>query len=418
MKGMARALTYAIIIALIVLVAGGCVHTPTEKAQETPRATDENAPQQEPETTGQADSSGPPAQPPEEPEREPSELIQTAQKLSPDTTYPIRRNSTVLAQVVDADGNGELDVGLLTVGAEQWDEPPRFEELSKRPQASTQEEAPPEFFFELYLSRPDGLVLFEKHRIGRFPLIEGFHTRELSQHGGHPVALAASFQDRIGHKEHWLVVGPSSISTFVLQQTPTVSSRVVDIDDDGVLDVLKAQSAFEQGRGNETFLTWYKWNAGDYASHATTNIVRNLNTFLRDLEDHLGAGRYEPFLHRARPLKQPESEADSSGATSADEQIGSLFEPEEETTPLQPLLENREVSIAAFPRLLENPFPSPGERTAFIAPVRIEVESGASYYYRTAVMMSQNPFEPPQFRLASPDLANTSALADEAVETN
>ena len=291
-------------------------------------------------------------------------------------------------------------------------------EVSDPRRISSEDVAVPEFFFELYLNRPDGLLLFETRRAGRFPVVERFSPRKLSKHDARPVAFVASFQDRVGHQQQWLVVGKNGISTITLQQTPTITSRVIDIDGDGIDDVLKAQSAFEQGRGNETFLTWFKWDGSAYVSHATTNIVRNLNKFLRELEDHLAAGRYEEFFEHARPShqavgssEQPENDAADRG-TPPDTiaLINSLFVPDESDAPMEPLLEEQEIRDVAFPQILENPFPSPGKRTSFTAPVRVETQDGASFYYAASVTMSANPFEAPQFRLTRVDSTNATVF--------
>lgn len=292
------------------------------------------------------------------------------------------------------------------MNANEWEEAPAIAEVSDPRRISSEGDVVPEFFFELYLNRPDGLVLFETRRVGRFPVVERFSTRKLSHDDARPAAFTASFQDRVGHQEHWLIVGRNGISTFALQQAPTITSRVIDIDRDGIDDVLKAQSAFEQGRGNETFLTWYKWDGSAYTSHATTNIVRNLNEFFQELENHLAAGRYEMFVERAQP-----DPTDHGVSPDTIELIGSLFVPDESAAPVEPLLEKQEIREVAFPQILENPFPSPGERTWFTAPVRMETEDGASFFYTASVTMSANPFKAPQFRLTRVD--STDATASE-----
>jgi hypothetical protein len=200
------------------------------------------------------------------------------------------------------------------------------------------------------------------------------------------------------------VVGSQGVSTFSVEQTPVTDSRVLDIDDDGIRDVLKAQAVFEQGRGYETFLTWFRWDGRRFAPHETTNIVRNLNTFLRLLEEHLADGNLSQFLTHALP---PEAQAGGSPAGgTADlverrETAGSLFRREDETAVrLETLLEEFELASVAFPEFLENPFPDPGYRTSVTAPVRIDTVAGNTFYYRADIVMSENPFTGKQFWLA------------------
>jgi hypothetical protein len=347
-------------------------------------------------------AAAPAAEPP------PVQLTARAVELSPPQTRTIRSGPGWLSAVVDLDTDGRPDVCLLTVSAASLESSPRLSELSAATRLS--QEGPdevPEFFFEVYLNRPDGLVLFETKRIGRFPLLEGLGPVDLTAGEALPAVVSARFQDQIGHKQVWLVAGRQGLTTFVLEETPVIDSTVVDLDGDGIGDVLKAQSAFEQGRGYETFLTWYRWNGRTFAPHATANIVRNLNEFLRVLEEHLGAGRYERFLERAgRTAELP------APAPRLPRLLGRLFRPEgDETTaseatvaplPFARLLAEHEVADVAFPEFLENPFPSPGERTSITAPLRIDTADGRTFYYRTSIVMARNPFEARQFSLAPP----------------
>ncbi|MFO7782887.1 MAG: hypothetical protein R6W94_14820, partial [Spirochaetia bacterium] len=264
--------------------------------------------------------------------------------------------------------------------------------------------------------------LFETRRIGRFPVVEELTALELNANGNLPRAVSAHFQDQIGRKEVWLVVGPHGFSDFVLERTPVIKSSIVDIDEDGISDVLKAQTAFEEGRGYETFLTWYRWNGRSYAPHATANIVRSLNDFLRNLEEHLASGRYARFLEQAIPdTEMPASEATDRALH---RRVADLFAPDveapeavarpeaaeivgeeeeiESPQPLDEILAEFEIAGVAFPDFLENPFPSPGERTTTVAPLRVDVRGGGAFYYRTLIVMDSNPFEGRRFRLQSP----------------
>lgn len=394
-----------LVLFVLALSLGACAtvsEVPTGPPEDGPARS--APPDPPPAAGGQPGASGATAAPSAEPP--PVQLTARAVELSPPETHSIRSGPGWLSAVVDLDANERADVCLLTVSAASFESSPRLSELSAATRLS--QDGPdevPEFFFEVYLNRPDGLVLFETKRIGRFPLLEGLEAVDLTAGGAPPAVVSARFQDQIGHKQVWLVAGRQGLTTFVLEQTPVIDSTVVDLDDDGIGDVLKAQSAFEQGRGYETFLTWYRWNGRTFAPHATANIVRNLNEFLRVLEEHLGAGRYERFLERAgRTAELP------AAAAQLPRLLGRLFRPEaDETTggeaepvPFARMLAEHEVADVAFPEFLENPFPSPGERTSITAPLRIDTAEGRTYYYRTSIVMARNPFEARQFSLAPP----------------
>jgi len=328
--------------------------------------------------------------------------VAAAVELSPASTRPIRKNGSHLAVTVDLDTDGRTDVCLLTVAGHSGGGLPSVAELTAPERLSGETAAVSEFFLEVYLNRAEGLVLFETRRVGRFPVLEGMSTVQLNADGDLPLAVSAHFQDQIGRKDAWLVVGRQGFSEFVLERTPVIESTIVDIDGDGIRDVLKAQTAFEEARGYETFLTWYRWNGRSYAPHATANIVRSLNRYLANLEEHLAAGRYARFIEQAAP----DTETPASGAPERmfRRAIAGLFVPDVESPlPIDEMLAEFEIVSVAFPDFLENPFPSPGERTTTVAPLRIDVHGGGTFYYRTLIVMDSNPFAGRQFRLRSPE---------------
>ncbi|MFP4567243.1 MAG: hypothetical protein ACLFNX_12145 [Spirochaetaceae bacterium] len=415
---MASRTHYVLLVSIIAVTLAGCAHMSPEPSGPEPEDDGGAVAAEPPEEEPAAAEDPQDAEPPAESTPEPADLVAAALDVSPAGTHPIRMNTDYLAVTVDFDANGRTDVALLTVGADAGETPPDFAELSARGRLSGESAAVSEFFFEIYLNRPDGLVLFETRRIGRFPVLEGMSAVELNTEGELPRAVSVHFQDEIGRKEVWLVAGRDGFSDFVLERTPVIKSSAVDIDEDGIIDVLKAQTAFEEGRGYETFLTWYRWNGRSYAPHATANIVRNLNNFLRTLEGHLVSGRYARFLRSAAP----EAETTSAGASEATlyRSIAELFAPDvealeppeiaggggideaESPAPLDEILAEYEIAGVAFPDFLENPFPSPGERTTTLAPLRIDVRDGGTFFYRTLIVMNSNPFEERQFRLSSP----------------
>ena len=428
MRQMAPRPHYVLLVSIIAFTLAACTSTPPESSRPQPRmgvaATPPDPPQDEPDASEATPTAG--GRPESTPG--PEGLVAAAVELSPAGTRPIRENGGHLAVTVDLDANGRTDVCLLTVAGESDEVPPSFAELSAPERLSRETTAVSEFFFEVYLNRPDGLVLFETRRIGRFPVVEELSTLELNGNENLPRAVSAHFQDQIGRKEVWLVVGRHGFSEFVLERTPVIESSVVDIDEDGISDVLKAQTAFEEGRGYETFLTWYRWNGRSYAPHATANIVRSLNGFLRSLEEHLAAGRYRRFLEQAVPdAEMPASDVtdralhrkiadlfapdvEAPDAVARPESPGTDESPEivaedheiESPQPLDEILAEFEIADVAFPDFLENPFPSPGERTTTVAPLRVDVRGGGAFYYRTLIVMNSNPFEDRQFRLHPP----------------
>ena len=393
-----RLLLFYLSVSLLAMLAA-CAHGPEDR--DVPQTAPEAG--REPELEPAGGRSPEPETRREEapkPPRRPEELVEAAVELSPAETLLIRMGDSYLAEVVDVDDDGRRDVCLLTFKAAEQEDPATLSELSDPARLSADDPMVPEFFFELYLGRADGLELFDSRRIGRFPLLEGLDNINLHSEKPLPIAIRAFFQNHIGRKEVWLVVGKDAISTFMLEHTSVIRSQVLDIDRDGLLDVLKAQSAFEQGRGYETFLTWFRWNGQSFRPHATTNIVRNLNRFLRILEQHLAAGRLRQFLLQAFPEDVTNGLASDADRSTLARETNRLLVPQsEESPPLAEVLSTTEIAAVSFPELLENPFPDPGRETSFTAPVRIDTIEGETFYYSSEIVMARNPFGDRQFRL-------------------
>ena len=391
-----------LLVSIIAFTLAACASTPPESTRPEGQVGVAETPPDPPRDKPPASESSGRAEAQPESSPGPRKLVAAAVELSPASTRPVRTNGSHLAVTVDLDTDGRTDVCLLTVAGHSGGGPPSVAELTAPDRLSRETVAVSEFFLEVYLNRPEGLVLFETRRIGRFPVLEGMSTVQLNADGDLPLAVSAHFQDQIGRKEVWLVVGRQGFSEFVLERTPVIESTIVDIDGDGIRDVLKAQTAFEEARGYETFLTWYRWNGRSYAPHATANIVRSLNGYLANLEEHLAAGRYARFIEQAAP----DTETPASGAPESmlRRAIAGLFAPDVETPlPIDEMLAEFEIVSVAFPDFLENPFPSPGERTTTVAPLRIDVRGGGTFYYRTLIVMDSNPFAGRQFRLRSPE---------------
>ncbi|MFP4230980.1 MAG: hypothetical protein ACLFRR_03945 [Spirochaetaceae bacterium] len=430
----------AVMVGLLFGTLLGCAHAPQETSslRQAPRPDTEQEGESSAEQTPAAEQDREPdaPNPSEKPhgsegseegseeERSASELISAAVELSPERTTPIASGGSWMAVAADLDANGRTDVALLVVAADPWDSPPSLDELSQPGRIARREVPEAEFYFEVYLNRPTGLDLFETRRIGRYPVVERMELVDLHKEETLPRAVSARFRDQTGYKDVWLVAGPNGLSGVVLENTSSVDSLIADVDGDGMRDLLKAQTVFEQGRGYETFLTWYRWDGTRFVSHTTTNIVRNLNNYLGILEEHLERERYRRFLNRALPA----GEAEWSGSEEPvlREELSRLFVPEnddhgQEDDPapivVDTLFEETEIARASFPRFFENPFPRPGFETSVTVPMRIDTAAGETFYYQTTVVMDANPFQHEQFRLARPSSAEPAEPAEQAEQT-
>ena len=158
------------------------------------------------------------------------------------------------------------------------------------------------------------------------------------------------------------------------------------------------QQGFEEGRGYETFLIWYKWNGRDFEEYRSTNVVRNLNRFLDTAEEQLVSGQWAVFIETVLPdtrehaLRQQGLENYEILArifTCEDSSSKDLFEP--------PLESGRFLKII-FPDFYETPF-SREDVNRFEIPVQVRFidKDNRSILCSAVIYMKRNPFEGQQF---------------------
>ena len=231
---------------------------------------------------------------------------------------------------------------------------------------------------------------------GTSPVLRDVGVRRLNQDGELPVAFYFDFADSKGQQLVWVVHGGGDrVSTLVLRKDALFGTKVKDIDNDGILDVLRSERHIEDGTGYETFITWIRWNGRSYSEYRTTNIVRNLNEYLATAGRILGSSNLTAFVEKA--LSQRTLESLRAEGLDALMIVNRILQPS--SSSLQSfgelLRRDGKVEAAEFPRFFENPFSDPG--ATLTIPVRIVCCGGLSAVFETRLAMAENPFSSPQF---------------------
>ncbi len=80
--------------------------------------------------------------------------------------------------------------------------------------------------------------------------------------------------------------------------TENISSHSIyyDIDGNSILDIIDWEDGLEEGTGYETYLTWFRWTGKEYREYKSTNVVRNLNSFLEQARLYLSFKQMNEFL--------------------------------------------------------------------------------------------------------------------------
>ena len=307
---------------------------------------------------------------------------------------------------VDLTGDGVAEICLFTVSG--GDDAASLEVLSDISRTVNEEELEARFAVAVFEVAGGRTTLLEEIEAGTSAVLRDVGLRRLNQDGALPVAFYFDFADAAGQKLVWIVHGGGErVSRMVLRKDALFGSEVEDIDDDGVLDIVRSERHMEDGTGYETFVTWLRWNGRGYEEYRTTNIVRNLNGFLTRAARRLGSGDFRGFAEIAlsqRVLERLEREGVSplgmvdrmlSPATASINSFSEL------TAPSGGVDARSGIEGAEFPRFFENPFPSPGGTVT--VPVRVVCCGGLSAVFETTVAMAENPFDAPQYYFVPAD---------------
>ncbi len=325
-------------------------------------------------------------------------LIARAIDSSPSSTTVVVDGTAPVALVYDLDGNGGSDVALRGVkgvaeSRETTGETPLYRPTT--PPVPESESLP--FVLEYYLdgSGSSSTATSGTVSLGSFPAARSFETIPLGRDGGLPVAISSQFYSPRGSNSVWVVFQDGlSRSVLSLKENPNAGFEIVDIDGDGILDLVTSESRLEEGRGYETYLTLYRLEADGYVPRATTNVVRNLNSFLDEIRMDILRGRWDSIASR--------SSRDLLG--SGIERMNLVFQATDDpslTDVVRPFGDFASLGIqdVVFPQLFESPFESLAERESVRLPVNIVDAEGAMLPYLLSVRYRSNPFEGEQFEL-------------------
>ncbi|MBN1836059.1 MAG: hypothetical protein JW820_09435 [Spirochaetales bacterium] len=252
------------------------------------------------------------------------------------------------------------------------------------------------FSLVLFTSRGGALEPLGVVSLGDHLVFEQLRATPVGPGETGPLILTAGFLTPEGKQHELLVFDDLSGKPRhrrTLSETLSNRFQLRDIDGDGIQDLVLFERAMEEGTGYETFLSWYRWDGRGFREHRTTNVVRNLKSFLDRLQEQLLERRLSELLSKSIHPDALERLREREPSTEAAilEALG--LEPAE----LPRLPEAREI---IYPPILENPFASADSLGWFFElSFRIVDSAGISYIASTRVYMLANPFGERQFAL-------------------
>lgn len=331
---------------------------------------------------------------------DPEYVVRRAIQLLPDNYSPVLSNGEAHALIRDLHGDDLVDVVIAAVRGKHAEN--RLEVLSDVSRLYVRGLSSPELFVFVYTSSRHRLEEYGRYSIGDPPVFEGLSFRRLSQPQAAMVvnAVVVEAMRGTGRIEEWLIFssGAENPTRMTLRDTQNERWRTTELGDREVLELLRYQTAYEQGAGIETFITRYTWDGREYRGDESIAVVRSLNAFLEQGEALLNNHEYDAFVEFAFLPQQQEN-----SSTAVLQQTFLPVEDELEHSPEQPFpatdTEDKLAPRYILPRVLQSPFPV-ADSPSFELYVRTSgTQEGL---YRARVEMSKNPFSDTPYFLTSP----------------
>ena len=230
----------------------------------------------------------------------------------------------------------------------------------------------------------DGIIILEgKGSLSFFDTILIDTRRKIS-------GLNAGFVTSEGIFEEILTFDPKgSFSRSTVKNTISDHTRKVDIDEDGVIELIRYEQVFVDGSGAETFITKYSFDGQRFRPVKSINTVKDLRSFLAAAEEFLEAGNIERFINFA---VSPQILGNlRSAGISREGILERIFYPAKKDDStfigINRMLSSRENSGKKidfiFPEILENPFRFDRDRLySFTTYVRVSIKNSGQKFSR------------------------------------
>jgi hypothetical protein len=284
----------------------------------------------------------------------------------------------------DLDGDAQPEVFALTVDLANGSDS-AVEELSRYGRLFETEGMETQFRLLVLANRQGTLSLARVVDLGRWRVLATMDSHRISRDSPAPFALRYVFQTVEGAEHVWIAVFADlrlEPARAVFRETVSSEVSSLDLDADGVLDIVTAEREMERTGRSETYLTWYRWSGREFREHASTVIVRTLTRFLADTRAQLLGREYDALV---RDALEP-------GAVVRFRRAG-LPPPQIIAQYFSSAPELDSIRDVILPEIRENPFRVPSEAPPSVAlDIRIVDTSGASHFVQIVVAIARNPF--------------------------
>ncbi len=309
----------------------------------------------------------------------------------PDSFLPVvKKDGHIKIIYHDLDRNGYNDAFFLVI-KKQNGLSGDFQSLSDISRLANKDTVMVDYFLSVFLQINSRMISMYRIPIGSRLILDSISPLFIKKNSPYPFGLKIRFLSERGIDEEWILFSSyNRFSFFSTEKDTSVSYEFVDIDNDSFIDIIEWRNGLEEGTGYETYMTWYKWNGREYREKAATNVVRNLNKFLKDSSNEIMNGEWEVFF------KNRLSEKDSRAVEESNIEFFNIFKriflPDQGEDALPGCTDFRSVF---FPRIFENPFSVKEKIIDFV--VRFDCSDGTTTIRTVKIAMNPNPFGNKQF---------------------
>lgn len=289
----------------------------------------------------------------------------------------------------DLDNNGYKDAFFLVI-KKRDNIVPSFTALSDVSRLADVKSIPIDYFLSVYLQIKGEMISMYRIPIGSRDILADFRAHFITKSKLNPFGLKISFLSKKGKENEWIFFSSyNRFSFFTTQNNSSIQYEYSDIDNNNIEDFIEWRHGLEEGTGYETFLTWYSWDGIQFKEKATTNIVRNLNSFLNETARLIIQKKWKTLYLKVRGEDSSKLlDQEIKGASL----FSSIFLPTTsmEAGGLQNCVNFRSV---IFPKILENPFKIQSKQTRKITlMVRFVCDDGRDFIRSVRVALRKNPF--------------------------
>jgi hypothetical protein len=304
-------------------------------------------------------------------------VLAAALGFSPEyTTAIVGDRGEPVTLFADLNADGRTDVAVLTIAADSG-VAPRAAELSDTKRLYAHGATEPLFILEIYLAGQDAILTME---LGRRAVWSGLELVPLGDAG---IAIEVRFRSRGGSNSELAVFHRGRLSRLSLENTRNERGFLIDVDEDGVTDVLTARRVPEAGRGYETFLTLHTLQTGGFRQSDSLPLVRTVSDFLRAATEEMESGSWDELRRRVAGDRNGVLAAAFTGVADEDIMAATRFDYDEREEPIVQVV---------FPRLADNPFPPPYVGESFRVVFRVECCDHPPRFFESTIGLDRNPF--------------------------